>query len=221
MLNEWDKINLLTALWEHKKVLNSTGKKYNRYDKYLCDCWNEKWIRRWEVEKWNTKSCWCLSKKLTSERFSKHWDDWTRFYRIFVWLKARCNTKSSKSYPIYWWRWIKCCRNSYKEFKEDMYESYIEHIKKFWEKNTSIDRINTNWNYCKENCRWATMKEQESNRRDTWFSRYWISSDTLVKETWLTKHNLQNQLLRYKWDFANFIENINKRFWKKFIIKQK
>ena len=35
---------------------------------------------------------------------------------------------------------------------------------KCWEKDTTIDRIDWNWNYCKENCRWATYKEQYLNQ---------------------------------------------------------
>ena len=46
-----------------------------------------------------------------------------------------------------------------------MYESYLEHIKKFGKKNTTIDRIDNDGNYCKENCHWATAKEQSLNVR--------------------------------------------------------
>ena len=46
-----------------------------------------------------------------------------------------------------------------------MYDSYIKHVKEYWEKDTTIDRINWNLWYYKENCRWATVKEQAMNKK--------------------------------------------------------
>jgi len=48
-----------------------------------------------------------------------------------------------------------------------MYESYLNHCKKHWEKKTTIERINVNWNYCKDNCTWATPTQQARNRTNS------------------------------------------------------
>ena len=81
-------------------------------------------------------------------------------YRTYRAMIQRCKDKNKKYYYV---KGIKVEWLSYKKFKEDMYESYIEHLNKFGRKNTTIDRINSNGNYCKKNCRWATSKEQQKN----------------------------------------------------------
>lgn len=91
------------------------------------------------------------------------WEAHTKFWRTYINIKSRCNNPIHAYYYLYWWKWIICEWNSYKSFRDDMYESYLEHCKKYWEKNTTIDRIDSNWNYCKWNCRWATKIEQWRN----------------------------------------------------------
>ena len=50
------------------------------------------------------------------------------------------------------------------DFFDDMYDSYLEHIEKYGEENTTLDRINVNRNYNKKNCRWCTWLEQAKNK---------------------------------------------------------
>lgn len=88
------------------------------------------------------------------------------YYR-FRGIKNRCQNKNQKDYHYYGGRGIKCEWKTYQDFKNDMYESYLEHKKIYGKNNTSLDRIDNNGNYCKENCRWATLKEQYKNKRNT------------------------------------------------------
>ena len=159
-----DKFGRLKITWE-REVRNKVI-----YEKCLCECWTVKWISRYHLTKWVTKSCWCLAKEETKKRnkklYTKHWMFWTKFYSSYVGAYWRCNNPNNPSYHNYWGRWIKFLWNNFEEFYNDMYPSFKIHYDKYWAKDTSLDRIDVNGNYCKENCRWATYQQQQDNRRD-------------------------------------------------------
>lgn len=130
---------------------------------FKCSCGNEKKLLKYNVTQGKTKSCGCLNIENTIKRSTTHGESCTRFYRTWCHMKSRFKDKkyNDRGRIIHTSkRWQK-----FKNFKDDMYESYLFHVEKFGERQTTIDRINTDGNYCKENCRWATFKEQALNTR--------------------------------------------------------
>lgn len=178
-ISNWEKFNKLTILYE-------IFTKSRRAFMCKCDCWNEIEVLLNSIKRWHTKSCWCSQKGINK----KHWMSNSKIYWVFKWIQTRCYNPKSIYYKYYWWRWIICEWKTFEDFYTDMWNWYNQWL--------SIDRIDVNWNYCKENCRWATSKEQNRNQRSNIMYKWKCLTDW-CKDLWLNKNTINNRIYNLWW----------------------
>ena len=89
-----------------------------------------------------------------------------------------------------------------------MYRSYLAHIEKFGEKNTTIDRKDSNGDYCRTNCRWNTLWNQNLNRANNHLLTYKGETKPLTqwaREKGFTRGLLENRIRR-GWSIKKMLE---------------
>lgn len=84
----------------------------------------------------------------------------TILYKRYWKIKERCYNPNHISYSRYGGRGIKMCDEWYNSY--EAFESWS--LENGFEPNLQIDRIDNDGDYCPENCRWITKKENCRNR---------------------------------------------------------
>lgn len=135
-----------------------------RIARFKCFCGNLFDKTFSEINSGNTTSCGCrLNKNLKPEYKGC---TYTAEYRIWNNLINRCKNPNLKNWHRYGGRGISFC-DKWKKF-----EGFFEDMGIRPSRNHSLDRIDNNGNYCKENCRWATYREQSRNRSTNVYVEY-------------------------------------------------
>lgn len=188
--------NYLTVICFSHKQKQGLCTQY--YWKCRCVCGKEILVTRNSLMR-GRKSCGCMSNiSHTGSSYhggvSTHGDSRTRLYKIFHKMKERCYyDKNSKYYQdgiIVCDEW----KNSYETFKEwALSHGYNDRL--------TLDRIDNMKNYCPENCRWATKKEQQNNKRNN--IRLTFKGEELTLSQWAD---------RLGWSYSS-LANRYKRGW--------
>jgi hypothetical protein len=103
-------------------------------------------------------------------------------------MKQRCLNPNNKHYKNYGARGITICEKwlKFEGFFEDMGFKPFE--------KASIDRIEVNGNYCKENCKWSNRYTQDRNKRTNIYIEY--NGEKFILKDLANKFDLHYQTLK-------------------------
>lgn len=188
------KFGRLTAICFVRADKQKTGSTKSLW-RWKCDCGNEIEVYAERVKSGNTKSCGCYEKEIASKISKTHGMSKTRIYHIYIGMKNRCNNQNTKIYKNYGGRGINICNEWNSESGFENFYSWS--IKNGYSDELTIDRIDNNGDYCPENCRWTTNKEQQRNKRNNTIIVYENKSyvlSELAEKTGINGTTLQSRI---------------------------
>ena len=179
-----DKFGMLTVLRELEPNITPCGTKQRKFE-CQCDCGTVvsrsiKTLLHTTADKAN---CGCSAfsigdyKRKYSPNEKQHF-----LYSTWSGIKQRCYYTKGTHYYLYGGRGIKMCdewRDDYLAFKKWAEANGAR-------KGLTIDRIDTNGDYCPENCRWVDLIVQANNKRTNRIIEYNGERHTVMEWSRLT-----------------------------------
>lgn len=173
-----------------------------------CSCGNFKIVKLKDLRNGHTQSCGCYY----IDSRTKHGLYKSSEYAAYYGMLSRCTDKKNEEYHNYGERGIGVCPDW--SDKETGFINFYRDMGKKPTSKHSIDRINNNGNYCKENCKWSTSIEQNRNFRRNKIITYNGESHCVVE--WaeiigIDKSTLASRLGRYNWSIERALTTPVKR----------
>lgn len=138
-------------------------------------------------------SCGCLLKEIDCEVNITHGDtknrQRNRLYRIWSLMKDRCNNANNNNYQYYGGKGVKICDDwyNYQLFRDWAYAHG-------YQDDLSIDRVDSNGDYCPDNCRWIPLSQQSSNRCSCNYIT--MNGETHTLSEWSRMYHISRKTIR-------------------------
>ena len=182
--------------------LHSIGKRGCYYWNVSCKCGNTSVMSTERLVSGTRRSCGCIytvSIKKHGMKGSSTWNSW-------VSMKSRCLKEKDKDFKRYGGRGITVCDRWLR------FDNFLDDMGVKPSSEYTIDRIYVNGNYEPGNCRWATVHEQQHNRRDN--RNFTINGESHCLAVWCRKYQANRTsavwLLKRGHSIESALENATK-----------